>query len=127
MVGLIVTCLPSLRPYLRRDFGASLASNSRKIPSDPPGSSQGILVNREITTSKVSERWRERGLFEGIADNAASDSHGIEPDSHIIVIGNDVQIKGGGENENVGQSNDNRSMDSGHKDRKSNNRDIELF
>jgi hypothetical protein len=33
MVGLIVTCLPSLRPFLRRNFDASSAGNSRETNS----------------------------------------------------------------------------------------------
>jgi hypothetical protein len=119
MVGLIVTCLPSLRPYLRRDFKASSGSNSLRIRSTTGGTSQNI----KVMTSNIPGRWVDHGQFEEIVGNEgegvgkAGGSHG-----RIVMIGNDVHVDGG-----RGDVEKNRSRDSWQDDKRSNNSDIELI
>jgi hypothetical protein len=123
MVGLIVTCLPSLRPYLRRDFKASSGSNSMGFRSTTAGASQNITVNRKVTTSTTPGRWVDHGQFEEIVGDEG-EGIGKNGESHgrIVMIGNDVQVDGGGRDvEN------NRSRDSWQDDKRSNNSDVELI
>jgi hypothetical protein len=60
MVGLIVTCLPSLRPFLRRNFDASSSSNSRETNSNLVQVSQNTTFTNTTTTSNLPERWTEQ-------------------------------------------------------------------
>jgi hypothetical protein len=124
MVGLIVTCLPSLRPYLRRDFKASSDGNSQGPSynfggSHNLGGSQSIIVNRKVMTSNISGRWREHGQFEEIVSNEGGDAEkGGESKGRIITIGNDVHVDGGSRSAN---------RESWQDDKRSNNSDIELI
>jgi hypothetical protein len=123
MVGLIVTCLPSLRPYLRRDFKTSSGSNSMGLRSTTAGASQSITVSRKIMSSTIPGRWVDHGQFEEII-GAEGEGTGKNGESHgrIVRIGNDVQVDGGRYDvEN------NRTRDSWQDDKRSNNSDIELI
>jgi hypothetical protein len=53
MVGLIVTCLPSLRPFLRRNFDASSASNSRETNSHLVEVSQDTTLTNTTMISNL--------------------------------------------------------------------------
>jgi hypothetical protein len=123
MVGLVVTCLPSLRPYLRHNFKASSGSNSHGYHGNTIGGSKSITVNRKVITSNVSGRWREHGEFEEIMGaeetGKGKDGHGH---GRIITIGNDVHIDGGKR-----EGNKSGGRDSWQDDRRSNNSDIELI
>jgi hypothetical protein len=77
MVGLIVTCLPSLRPFLRRNFDASLASNSRETNSHLVEVSQHTALTNTTMISNLPRRWTEQepmaeinGLDAGISDES---------------------------------------------------------
>jgi hypothetical protein len=121
MVGLIVACLPSLRPYLRHGFKASSADISHG-PSNSFGASQSIVVNRKIITTTTSGRWKEHGEFEEIiGDEGDSSVRGKDGHGRIITIGNDVQVNGGRIDTRSG------GRDSWQDDKRSNNSDIELI
>lgn len=113
MVGLIVTCLPSLRPYLRRNFKASSADESLAQRSRTMNT-EGISVNRTIITASKPARWREHGQFEELDEDHVDDG---ERKGRVITIGNDVRIKGRNDT----------SRDSWQDDKRSNNSDIELI
>ncbi|KAH3947658.1 hypothetical protein HBI56_237750 [Parastagonospora nodorum] len=118
MVGLIVTCLPSLRPYLRKGFKNSSAGTDG--PSNAYGNSQSIVVNRKVITSSTSGRWNDHNQFEEIVGGeGSSDTHSEEGQhGRIITIGNDVHV-GGGRNASA--------RDSWQDDKRSNKSDVELI
>jgi hypothetical protein len=71
MVALIVTCLPSLRPYLRRNFDASSASNSRDTNSNLVEVSQGTTLDSKAMRRNLPARWTEQGEFDEIISHEA--------------------------------------------------------
>lgn len=70
MVGLIVTCLPSLRPLLRRNFDASSASNSRETNSHLVQVSQDTTLTNTPMTINLTRRW--------MAQEAVTEINGLE-------------------------------------------------
>jgi hypothetical protein len=103
MVGLIVTCLPS-------------ASNTPQYHISNTIMGGSITVNRKVTTTHTSGRWREHGQFEELGEAGAS-TDTVEGEGRIIVIGNDVQVDGG----RIG------GRDSWQEDKRSNHSDVELI
>ncbi|EAT80762.1 hypothetical protein SNOG_11718 [Parastagonospora nodorum SN15] len=86
MVGLIVTCLPSLRPYLRKGFKNSSAGTDG--PSNAYGNSQSIVVNRKVITSSTSGRWNDHNQFEEIVGGEGSSDTHSEEGQHGRIITN---------------------------------------
>jgi hypothetical protein len=114
MVGLIVTCLPSLRPYFRKSFKSSTADSTPQYHISNTIGGGNITVNRKVTTTNSSGRWREHGQFEELNEGSAG---AIEEEGRIVVIGNEVQVDGG----RAG------GRDSWQEDKRSNHSDVELI
>jgi hypothetical protein len=123
MIGLIVTCLPSLRPYFRQNWKkSSSASHGHAYHSNVIGSGRSITVDRKVTTSNISGRWIEHGQFEELASEGGASRNSEGGQGHIITIGNDVEVAGGSHVRDRS-----RGGDSWQEDKRSNHSDVELI